>query len=297
MDYDLYHDESLEGGYWHGILLVPTWNKKEFSDLLVTARNNARYSGKIGIKKVERKGFIYDCASAWTQIGVACLRSSTKGKTEPVFLGAREKGKLQYGQVGLHGMKFILFRERDSHKELTGYKDHASKIETTFRFGMKGGLHFLGSNENPIHITKIHFDGHQHHQRHIDKNRIVNRINSLRSYCSVSQRHDLIDDRHSDHKKAESQDFEDCQLLQLTDILIGCFRTSLGYKTRDIHSELARPVKNLVDKYHEGFSRMKNSRWFNSFVISQCYLENGQWSFEGVHRNQNKVRQLEMLDT
>ncbi len=23
MDYDLYHDESKEGGYWHGMLLVP----------------------------------------------------------------------------------------------------------------------------------------------------------------------------------------------------------------------------------------------------------------------------------
>jgi hypothetical protein len=295
MDYELYHDESLEGGYWHGMLLVPSWNKKEFSDLLVTARNNARYSDKIGIKKVERKGFIYNCASAWTQIGVACLRSSTKGKAEPVFLGAREKGKLQYGQVSLYGMKFILFRERDSHKELAGYNDHASKIETTFRFGLKGGLHFLGSDEEPISITKIHFDGHEHHQRHINKDRIVNRIDGLRNYCSISQRHDLIDDRHSDHKKPESQDFEDCQFLQLTDILIGCFRTSLGFKTREIHGELARPVKTLVDKYYEGFPRMRNSRWFNSFVISQCYLDGGQWNFEGIQRSQSNIKQFEML--
>lgn len=295
MDYELYHDESLEGGYWHGMLLVPVWNKKEFSDLLVIARNNARYSEKIGIKKVERKGFIYDCASAWTQIGVASMRSSTKGKTEPVFLGAREKGKLQYGQVSLYGMKFILFCERDSHKKLTGYNDHASKIETTFRFGIKGGLHFLGSDENPIGITKIHFDGHEHHRRHIDRGRIVDRIDGLRNYCSISQRSDLIDDRHSNHKKPDSQDFEDCQFLQLTDILIGCFRTSLGYKTRDIHSELAKPVHYLINKYHEGFPRMRNSRWFNSFVISQCYLEDGQWHFEGIQKNQSSIKQQKMF--
>jgi hypothetical protein len=295
MDYELYHDESLEGGYWHGMLLVPAWNKKEFLDFLLTARNNTRHSEKIGIKNITRKGPIYNCASAWSQIAVAGLRSSTKGKTEPVFLGRHEKGKPIYEKLNLHGMKFILFRERDAHKHLTGFTDHASKIETTFRFGIKGGLHFLGSDENPIHITRIHFDGHQHHQRHIDQDRIIARLGSLRKYCSISRRQDLIDDRHSDHRKRECQEYEDCQFLQLTDILIGCFRTSLGYKTRAIHSELARPIKNLVDKYHEGYSRMKRSRWANSFVISQCYLENGRWVFEGIQRNQNEVRQPQML--
>jgi hypothetical protein len=295
MDYELYHDESLEGGYWHGMLLVPSWNKKEFSDLLTTVRNNVNYHSKIGIKKVERKGHIYDCASAWAQVGVACLRSTVKGKSEPVFLGRREKGKLQYGQVGLYGMKFILFRERDYHKQMIGYSDHASKIETTFRFGIKGGLHFLGSDENPINITKFHFDGHQHYQRHIDKDRITNKIIGLREYCAISKRHDLIDDRQSDHRKSESQDYDDCQFLQLTDILIGCFRTSLGYKTKDIHVELAKPVKFLVDRYHEGYPRMRHSRWFNSFVLSQCYLENEHWKFEGIHKKRDEEQQLQML--
>jgi hypothetical protein len=295
MDYELYHDESLEGGYWHGMLLVPAWNKKEFLDLLARARANTRYFDRIGIKKVDRKGPIYNCASAWTQIGVACLRSSAKGKAEPVFLGQQEKGKLQYEPVRLCGLKFILFRERDAHKGLTGHPDHASKIETTFRFGIKGGLHFLGSEENPIHISRIHFDGHQHLRRHVDQDRIMQRIGSLRQYCTISKRHDLIDDRHSNHRKPDSQDHEDCQFLQLTDILIGCFRTSLGYRTRAIHAELARPVKNLVDKYDEGYPRMKKSRWANSFVISQCHLDNGRWVFEGIQRNRDGARQPEML--
>jgi hypothetical protein len=291
MDYELYHDESLEGGYWHGMLLVPMWNKKEFLDLLTLARTNTRYFDKIGIKKVERRGYIYDCASAWAQIGIACLRSTTNGKAEPIFLGEKEKGKLKYGQVNLYGMKFILFRERDSHKELEGFTDHASKIETTFRFGIKGGLHALGSNENPINITRIHFDGHEHYQRNVDRDRIVKRLNGLRSYCSFSSRTDLVDDRHSNHKRAGSQDEDDCQFLQLTDILIGCFRTSLGYKTRNIHMELAQPIRNLVNKYNEGSARMKNSRWANSFVVSQCYLENSKWKFEAIEQNNKKETQ------
>ena len=297
MDYELYHDESLEGGYWHGMLLVPTWNKKEYIDLLIAARNNTRHFEKIGIKNVKQKGVIYNCASAWVQIGVVCMRSSLNGFHEYIFLGENNKRQKQYKRVDLCGLKFILFRERDAHKELAGYKDNASKIETTFRFGLKGGLHFLGSDENPVNLTKIHFDGHEHHHRHIDKDRIVNRINGLRDYCQISDRPDLIDDRRSNHNDSKSQEYDDCQFLQLTDVLIGCFRTSLGYKTRDIHLQLALPVKRrLINEYNKGYARMNNSRWFNSFVLSQCYLEEDRkWKFEGIERNPSEGEQLQML--
>ncbi|MDX9936171.1 MAG: hypothetical protein RBS45_03485 [Anaerolineales bacterium] len=293
MDYELYHDESLEGGYWHGMLLVPVLNKQEFSDLLQKARNTTRFFHKLGIKNVDSRGRIYDCASAWSQIGIACLRSKQGKEKLSVFLG-KEKGKPIVADVDLLGMKFILFRERDSHKELNGYRDYASKVETTFRFGLKGGLHFLGSDENPISITKIHFDGHEHYQREIDKARIVNRIYGLREYCHIADSPDLIDQRRSDHNDPQSQDYEDCQFLQLTDILIGCFRTALGYRTRDIHFLLSLPIKKwLLSRYNQGYARMKPSRWFNSFVLSQCYLKgNGEWKFERVERKSNEEEQL-----
>jgi hypothetical protein len=295
MDYELYHDESMEGGgYWHGMLLVPVPNKQEISDLLLKARENTRYSDKLGIKKVDRKGRIYNCASAWTNVGVAGLRSKNTGRNEPIFIGAHKKGQPQYESVNIHGMKFILFRERDCHRQMTGYKDHASKIETTFRFGIKGGLHLLGSSENPISITRIHFDGHQHHHRHVDQERLISRIKGMRSYCTFAKRDDLIDDRHSDHRKPDSQSYEDCQFLQLTDLLIGCFRTSLGFHTKEIHAELAAPVKDLVDKYLKGYARMRNSRWLNSFAISQCFLEDGKWKFEGIQRNLAEGKQLKI---
>jgi hypothetical protein len=80
----------------------------------------------------------------------------------------------------------------------------------------------------------------------------------------------------------------------MTDLLIGGFRTALGYKTRDIHTEIAKPIRNLVDRYNEGYARMKNSRWFNSFVMGQCYLENHHWKFEGIRRNHKDGEQLKM---
>jgi len=295
MDYELYHDESLEGGYWHGMLLVPLWKKQEYLDLLVAARNNAKYHEKFGIKDIRKKrGQIYNCASAWVQIGVVCMRSNVNGFHEYIFMG--ENRTNQYRRVDLTGLKFILFRERDKHKDMTGHKDNASKVETTFRFGLKGGLHFLGSNEEPISIEKIHFDGYEHHHRHIDRARIIDRLDGLREYCHVSSRPDLIDDRRSDHNDSASQEYDDCQFLQLTDLLIGCFRTSFGYAEKDAHKQLALPVKRrLVNEYNKGFARMKNSRWFNSFALSQCYLDNGQWKFEGIERKSNEATQPKLL--
>ena len=38
MDYEIYHDESKEYGYWHGILLVPTVTKAIIVENLEKAR-------------------------------------------------------------------------------------------------------------------------------------------------------------------------------------------------------------------------------------------------------------------
>jgi hypothetical protein len=296
MDYELYHDESLEGGYWHGILFVPAWKKQEYIELLAGARKNLRYENKLGIKNVKQRGRVYDCASAWLQIGLACLRSSTKGKPMRAFLGRRdEMREMKYENIDAFGMKFILFRERDAHKTMDGRLDHASKIETTFRFALKGGLHRFGSEEEPIRVTKIHFDGYEHMQRNIDQQRIIGRLDGLRPYCQIDTHAGVIDDRHSDHDKPDAQEPDDCQLLQLTDLLIGSFRTSLGYKTREIHAELSRPVKTLLDAYNQGPARMRNSRWFNSFLLSQCYLEENRWHFEPIKQRSQAGVQPKML--
>jgi hypothetical protein len=213
-------------------------------------------------------------------IGVASLASSFKNSPPHIYMGERLLGKREYVLMPeLISTKFILFRERDDHQLMMNYPDHASKIETTFRMGLKGGLHNLGCKENPINITGIHFDGYKHYSRHINKDRIVNRLYGLRDYCSIVNNNELIDDRSSDHNQPDCQDYDDCQLLQLTDLLVGSFRTVLGDMTNQIHYELARPVLSLIKRYKQGYSRMKNSRWWSSFCMSQCFLESDYWVF------------------
>lgn len=110
MKYELYHDESLEGGYWHGMLLVPEDLKGRLASSLREVRQHLGYADSIGIKKVKKPGIIYDCADSWMQIGVASLRSRTKGMPYPIYLGKRDKGTKEYAFFDdkCFGTKFIL---------------------------------------------------------------------------------------------------------------------------------------------------------------------------------------------
>ena len=297
MDYELYHDESMVRGYWHGMLLVPIPCKAQVLELLSQARREAGYFDPLSLKKVRHRGRLHDCTEAWIQVGVAALRSHTKGEPCQVFTGGRHAGGRKRYAVLCEpvGAKFIVFCERDSLARMSMHPDHGSKVETTFRMGLKGGLHFLGGPHETIHIERIHFDGHQHYHRHVDPTRIVGRLYGLRPYCSISSRPDLIDDRTSDHRASDCQHYDDCQLLQLTDLLIGCFRTALQPATNPLRWHLAYPVRQLVSRYAGGYARMRNSRWFGSFCMSECHLDSGFWTFETLAADEHSgVVQLEL---
>lgn len=292
MDYELFHDESQEGGFWHGILLVPISQKDKLKEYFDMIRQNSKYQSKIGIKNVKKHGKVFDCAHSFIQLGLGFLRSDSRGWMYPIFLGKRIGGNSIYEYLpnDCTGFKFILFCERDNHRNLRFYKDYASKVETTFRIGLKGGMHYLGSEESPINIVKMHFDGHEHYRRHLDQDRIVNGLKNLRSYCSIESNCE-IDDHSSDHGKDKCQSYIDCQLLQLTDLLVGGFRTYLGICTRDIHFELGKPTCLMLNRYREGYARMQKSRWKNSIWLSRCYIEEGKWQFDSLeYKTQNELQ-------
>lgn len=294
MKYILYHDESKEAGYWHGMLLVPTSAKNELFCKLQEVRENLNYQHAIGIKKVKQpQGKIYTCADSWLQVGISALRSKTKNIEYPAYLGKTVGGKKQYSSISAPiGCKLIIFREVDNHKGYDAYPDYGSKVETTFRIGLKGGLHFLGSATDPIEIEKFHFDGHQHYQRRIDPLRIIGRLQGLKSYCKVNNH---IDDRTCNHNEKNSQEYEDCQILQLTDLLVGSFRTCF-HETKEAHRKLANQSKMLIKEYQKGLRRMQNSRWAGGLCLSQCYCRDGHWSFESIEFFKKDLNQPKLLE-
>lgn len=297
--YELYHDESARNGYWHGMLLVPVCQKEALVSYLEAARAEVGYPHKISFKKINRPGAKRDLAEAWLSIALGFMRSESKHIRYYYYTGARGEREKAHHLLDEQacGLKFIIFRERDNHAEMLHYPDETSKVETSFRFGFKGGLHYLFSSENPVCVTRFHFDGYLHQGRHIDRQRVVARLSGLRGYCGVADQADLIDDRASDPNAQDSQPYGDCQLLQLTDLLIGSFRAAFGYYSNQSQWLLARYARTLVDRYKQGLPRMRSSRWNRAFCMSQCHLEEGSWRFETINLMEEEgVTQLPLLE-
>lgn len=285
MDYELYHDESRVAGYWHGILLVPITQKQALLGLLTEARLNSQYAGPLSLKGIRKSsGTSYECADAWICIGVAAMMSKVRLEIKQyVYLGRRLRGHKDYSLFkDVIGTKLILFRERDNLATMNYVTDLGEKVEITFRIGLKAGLHSLGSDDDSIRIQKMHFDGNEHYHRGIDRYRIVDRLQGLRDYCQISTRPDIIDERSGNHRKSIHQRIEDCELLQLIDLLVGSFRSILTGTVNPHHRNLVAPVRQIIQRQFAGLARMQHSRWHNSLWMGQSYIVNKKWQFESI---------------
>ncbi len=297
--FDVYHDESKADGYWHGILLVPQLTRPYLLRLLEDVRKNLVFDGVLTFKGLNaRKVKRTQCGANWITIGAAALMQGKKQEAMPAY----RTGKLtpnntkEIKQIDrLIKAKFILFRDRQTEGySLKGWNDGAVKTETIFGMALKGGMHLLGSDDAPINLHSLHFDGHEHLRRHIDRQRILNRLSGLRGYCSIGQ--DIpVDDRSSSHHRseAERQTYDDCQLLQLTDLLIGSCRLLLSGANYDHRANLVKPFHKLVADWKKGPARMRNSRWYQGYCLSECWLEDNKWNFGEILVKQRDSLQLE----
>lgn len=282
MRYDLYHDESKEDGYWHGMLLVSQSTRADLLSLLSNVRENTGYAHPVTLKGLTKtSGRKFRTIQAWLSIAVASLVQDEAGLPTEYYTGQKARRTEIVRLTELINARFILFRVKEGHQQLSGYPDHASRIETTFRMGMKGGLHLFATADDPLILTSLHFDGYEHRKRRIDRQRIVGRLGELRDPVTVPEEL-LVDDRRSDHRDSDSQAYADCQLLQLTDLLVSGFRTILGPAGHPAQVRVTRPLRRLSDRWHEGPARMRNSRWHRGFAISECYLDGDTWEFSDI---------------
>jgi hypothetical protein len=212
------------------------------------------------------------------------LIQNLKGQRYPIFT-ADDRQSLGYDLLEKAiGARFVLFRVRDGHSPLHGYPDHAAKVETTFRMAFKGGLKIFADESREICIRSLHFDGHEHYGRRVDAQRILGRLGT--PPVGVYLPDDIeVDDRTSDHRAIDCQNHGDCQLLQLTDVFVGGFRTVLGEAMSESQREVSAPLLDLSKKWRQGARRMANSRWFKGFCISEAFVEDGQWQFGSIEPN------------
>lgn len=281
MIYDLYHDESQESGYWHGMLLVPRTNRAALLSLLATVRQNTGKTEPMTLKGLHDTGPQFRCVRGWLNIGIHALMQTFKNKRVFVENGIKKRGVEYVPLESPIQARFILFRVRDGHYSMENFRDHAAKVETTFWMGLKGGLHLFRNHSSPFAIGSFHFDGYKHYGRHVDAGRILRGLRNLRSGIRIDKSFGF-EDGSSDHRLTESQSYEDCQLLQLTDLLVSGFRTVLAQATNPVQSEVAAGLTQLVNKWGRGYAGFRNSRWFGGFSLSECCLSNGNWSFGNI---------------
>ena len=209
-EYDIYHDESLIEGYWHGILFVPRESRKHLLDLLATIRRNTDRSHKLSLKNLNKtSGKLYKCTSCWLHVGIAALIQNFKGLGYSTPTGADGKWAEFLPFTQLIRARFVLFRIKGGLDSLNFCRDYASRVETTFRMALKGGSTILSREESDTWIRSVHFDGHRHYHRRLNISRILRDIGVPPSRVRLHENIELNDDS-SDHRAANAQPYDHC---------------------------------------------------------------------------------------
>ncbi len=295
-DYDVYHDESLEHGFWHGILFVPRDSRKRLLTLLANIRQSTDRFHPLSLKNLNKTtGKLYKCTSCWLQVGVAALIQDFKGRAYATPTGADGQWAQYLPFDQLVRARFVLFRVKGGLGPLNLCHDYAAKVETTFRMAFKGGLTMFSREDEELCIRSLYFDGHKHYHRRLDLRRVLRDIGTPPTRVHLHDEIELSDDS-SDHREAGAQPYDDCQLLQLTDILVSGFRTILAEAPApEAHREVSRPLSELVDKWNRGRKGFSYSRWFKGFCVSEGYIEDGQWQFGAIEPDY-EILQTELFD-
>ncbi len=305
--YDIYHDESQEESYWHGFLFVPRTNRQYLLSLLAESRKNINWQKSISFKEIgNRQGFGSPKAQlifSWITIGIAALQQQKFQKLPVAFsLGGTE----YRARIALPiGCKFVVFKEKDKHEKMFYGLSTLTCIEITFRMGIKGGVHKLFNDDNPIIIGNVFIDGDEHYIRRFGRSFDVDRslrrfAIEKRKYVDFTQDAKLIPQR-SNHEKIEpQQDINDSYLLQLCDILLGGVRHhSYCPNSQKFKHRISLPCRELLKRApHKNFIT-KHSRFLNGFSLSEAWIDSGgAWNFTslalGRDASELKFKQLDL---
>jgi len=291
--YDVYLDECKEGGYWHGFFFVPRSARQLLLDLLKLARTISGYPHEVHyIKLGSRIKPHYETAiitQAWTSIGVAALQQQKLRRFPPkMFLGRSRRtlcGPTYRVLSELVRCKFVVFRERDNHKKMYSGMTRLQCIETTFRMGLKGGVHLLFDEQSPVIIGDVFIDGDEQYLgefgRTFDINRTLVKFDrEKRPYVSFSKQTRLIPQRSDPARIEAYQSADDSEFLQLCDILIGGVRFHSQNPNRShIRYSVRLPCRELLSHEQENLARMQQSRFYKGFMLSEAWLDANEWHF------------------
>jgi len=304
--YDIYHDESKEEAYWHGFYFVPRINRNYLLSLLNGARANTGYDYQVHYQRIKSKTKCTNpkaiIINSWTTIGVFSLQQQKLYKIPPfVYMGGiPRKIKPIYKQLeDLIKCRFAVFKEKDKHKKMFFKNDNLRNIEITFKMALKGALHKLFSNDDPVTVGNIFIDGDEQYigeyGRNLNTAKIIRKLQiEKREYVNFLDNSKIIPQRSNHLKLRSGQNAEDSNLLQLCDILIGGVRFHSYYPNINITKyRISELCKYLLEHDQDNIARMKESRYFNGFLLNEAWIEDDEWKFCQLNvGNYNKSEQL-----
>jgi len=305
--YDIYHDESKEEAYWHGFYFVPRTNRDYLLILLNEARVITKYFHQVHYQRIKSKTKCNNVKAiiinSWTTIGVSSLQQQKLYKIPPFIYMGRIPRKIKPIYKKLEDLikcRFAVFKEKDKHQKMFFKDDNLRNIEITFKMALKGALHRLFNNNEPITVGNIFIDGDEQYigeyRRNLDTNEILKRLQlEKREYVDFLDNSKIIPQKSNHQKLKSGQNVEDSNLLQLCDILIGGVRFhSYCPYNNIIKYRISESCRDLLKHDQNNIARMKESRYFNGFLLNEAWIENEEWKFGHLNLN-NSINNLEQL--
>ena len=289
--YEVWHDECKKNGYCHGVLFVPLDKKAQLVKLLRDIRNQYGYNNDQDIKysRCLRKGtkigrYISNNLALFSHI----IQTKPVGGTQLFNRTGRDVHARNFRPyleiLGSFDCKFGFLRIASIEQRLNYCQNYRNKVETTFRFIVKGCCHRMFDEKHPIKLAKLYFDGNKHYKGDLDTDRLLK--GSWRPYCEIDN-HLLIDARGIKERDAETK-----LLMSFVDYIVGAW-TSLLNGEEDPHGVLY-PLSDIHIRLCKGkIFRNANSRWYKSTSFSELSVIDEGLVFAELFRNNCQMDLLE----
>lgn len=277
---EIWHDEYRGDGtkdeYWHGLFFVPTSARENLLNSLRAIRDEHNISYSKDIKFASSLNSDKTSRLISNQLSLFVHSLIVKEKEAKTQLFNRDGAKKYHKDFkpfaslnGVMGCKFILFKIPNNHKEFNSENlSYSELVETTFRFALRSGLHYL-INED-VTITKFYFDGHEHHGRNIDISRITRGV--FREHVR------LAEDLSIDDRQMKDRDDDTKLIMCLVDNAVGGLTAKIS-EAKDKYGALF-PVEGIVERERSGTLNVNtNGRWYKSLSIFQMTFVDGAYDF------------------
>lgn len=278
-EYEIYYDEIKEDGYWHGIFFLPTGSSRNLIKYLEEAESDYPFNCRLHFancgKNDPEDSMRTLLTESYISIGCASLQSQ-KFEEYPVKAKVGRHLKL----IAPICAKFAVYRV--SPEVMRACNENRNLIITqTLKSALKGAIHYLFPTEEDIMINKIFFEGAE--LQGVDDKKIMATLQK-QVHNNIKKLPDNFVTQSSNHNNLSwNQEKKDSCILQLCDSMVGATRFCVVSNSSDhIRNKISKPIKGILGYADESLIRMRQSRYFRGFSLSEAGVDGDDWEFTNL---------------